>query len=65
MTFLTEYFPEVPRCIFRNKSDIFTDDFTPEFFTDDSLKQCFFCSAKKGEYVPEVFNALAIKTLKQ
>lgn len=63
MAFLSEHFPEVPRCIVGNKADLFTQDFTPDFFTEDALKQCFFCSAKTGENVSEVFNALAKKTM--
>lgn len=61
--FLDTNYPNIPACIVGNKADLFTEEFTPEFFGDEVFDNCFFTSAKTGENVSEIFNAIAKQTL--
>lgn len=64
MKFLSTKYPTIPVCIVGNKADLFTEEFTPEFFKDEHFKECFFTSAKTGKNVAETFQEIASQTIK-
>jgi small GTP-binding protein len=63
MNFLKEHHENVPVCLVGNKSDLFTEDFTKDFFTDEVFDDCHFTSAKTGDNVEALFLDLAKRTL--
>ncbi|MBT8262053.1 MAG: GTP-binding protein [Bacteroidia bacterium] len=63
MAFLQEHHDQVPVCLVGNKSDLFTDEFTKEFFKDPEFESCYFTSAKTGDNVEALFLDLAKRTL--
>ena len=63
IAFLSENYPSIPMCIVGNKADLFTEEFTPDFFKDEHFNQCFFTSAKTGKNVTEIFQEIALQTL--
>ena len=63
MAFLAKHHKKVPVCVVGNKADLFTEDFTAEFFKDEEFENCYFTSAKTGENVEAMFLDLAKRTL--
>ena len=63
MTYLSEKHPAIPVCVVGNKADLFTEEFTQDFFKDEHFKNCFYTSAKTGKNVAETFQEIASKTL--
>lgn len=63
MNYLTENYETVPVSLVGNKSDLFTEDFTPEFFKDEIYHDCTFTSAKTGDHVESLFLSMAKRTL--
>jgi len=63
MAFLSEKYPHIPVDVVGNKADLFTEEFTSDFFKDKHFSQCLFTSAKTGENVVEVFKKIALQTL--
>lgn len=61
--YLDTNYKNIPVNIVGNKSDLFTDDFSQEFFKDDVFKDCYFTSAKTGDHVEELFRSIAKRTL--
>ncbi len=63
LDYLTENFANVPVCTVGNKADQFTNQFSKDFFKDEPFEDCFFTSAKTGDYVEEMFMEIAKKML--
>lgn len=63
MEYLSINHSKVPCCIVGNKSDLFSNEFTQEFFSDSVFSDAFFTSAKTGDQVNEVFQAITKKII--
>ncbi len=63
MAFLSTKYPTIPVCFVGNKADLFSEEFTKDFFKENHFSNCFFTSAKTGENVAETFREIASQTL--
>ena len=63
MDFLKEHHAETPHCLVGNKADLFTNEFSRDFFKDNIYDGCHFTSAKSGDNVENLFVDIASKML--
>lgn len=63
LTYLAENYPDVPVSLAGNKTDLFNNEFSEDFFKEEPFKECFFTSAKSGDQVAAMFNGIAKKML--
>lgn len=63
LNYLTENHTNIPYCLVGNKADLFTNEFSQDFFKDPVFEECLFTSAKSGDNVDSLFMDIATKML--
>lgn len=63
MDYLAKKHSNIPYCLVGNKKDLFTNEFTQDFFKEAVFSECFFTSAKSGDNVEALFETIAQKML--
>ncbi len=63
MDYFNSNFTGIPVCVVGNKCDLFTGDFTQDFFKNVVFNDCHFTSAKTGDNVEALFHDMAKRTL--
>lgn len=59
LQFLATHYPDVPREVVGNKTDLIVKDRIKDFFDQDAFAGCVFTSAKTSDNVEAVFEALS------